>query len=157
MVPVKKRLHASGERQTARAAAAAAQWAVKSAPPSRALVLGLIGEMGAGKTAFAGAFLRALGVRGPVPSPTFALMREHALPPSERFQRAVHMDWHRIEHAEEILALGWEQLVSDPGMIILIEWADRFPGLLPAHALLVRLEGKGEEERIIALSFHGER
>ncbi len=96
----------------------------------------LHGDLGAGKSVFARAVMRALGVRDEaMPSPTFAIIQEYAGDGC----RVAHMDWYRLSGAEELEAIGVRDYFRPP-WICLIEWPERAPALLPATAIHVTLE-----------------
>lgn len=101
-----------------------------------ALVIGLTGDLGAGKTTFAQGIAEALGVQDAVVSPTFTIERVYKIN-HPNFSHLAHLDAYRLETAEELARLGWDNLVSDPTTIILIEWADRVREILPADTLFV--------------------
>ena len=82
----------------------------------------LNGELGAGKSTFARAFIRAAGHEGAVPSPTYTLVEPYALPRGNIY----HVDLYRVADEEELRYLGWNEL--DDGCRI-VEWPDRAPGL----------------------------
>jgi len=112
-------------------------------------VVGLRGDLGAGKTHFAAAVARALGVpeQVPVTSPTFTLINEYAggrLP-------VYHMDLYRLGAPAELYELGlWEYY--DGGGVCLVEWCDRFDDLWPDEALVLTLHlGEGSKRRIEAV------
>ena len=110
-------------------------------------IFALTGELGAGKTAFCGAFLRALGAEGPFTSPTFVIMKRY---PLHDGRSAYHIDCYRLKGEGELRALGFEAFAADPKNIMLIEWADRVPSLIPADAVHIRFShGAGEGERVI--------
>jgi tRNA threonylcarbamoyladenosine biosynthesis protein TsaE len=88
--------------------------------------------LAAGKTAFIQGFARGMGYTGRVTSPTFALQNVY----EARFP-VYHFDWYRLGSAAEVLDLGWEEWLSRGG-VVLVEWADKFPELLPPHALSMR-------------------
>lgn len=96
---------------------------------SHALVIGLVGELGSGKTTFAQGFAKELGVKENVLSPTFVLVRQYSLQ-KKIFKKFIHIDCYRLEDPKELDALGWDDLAADPKNIILIEWADRVADLL---------------------------
>ncbi len=101
----------------------------------------LEGELGAGKSTFARALIRAAGHEGPVPSPTYTLVEPYVLPRATIY----HVDLYRIASEDELLYLGWNDL--DDGFR-LVEWPDRAPGL-SAHAdVAVTLSYAGEGRNI---------
>lgn len=95
-------------------------------------VVALNGELGAGKTQFSKGLVAGLGGGDEVLSPTFAIVREYRSGEAPVF----HFDWYRIESARELLDLGWEDYVEDDGVII-VEWAEKFPELLPTGAYVI--------------------
>lgn len=107
----------------------------------------LNGELGAGKSTFARAFIRAMGHDGAVPSPTYTLVEPYSLKRGQVY----HVDLYRIAAEEELHYLGWSDL--DDGLR-LIEWAERAPGLSDSAdlALTLRYDGEGREAEIAALS-----
>ena len=92
-------------------------------------VLALHGDLGSGKTCFVQGLARALGVKGPVSSPTFILVNEHAgrLP-------LFHVDLYRIRGEEEADTLALDEYLESDG-ITAVEWAERASALLPARTL----------------------
>lgn len=93
------------------------------------LFLALSGDLGAGKTHFVQGVARGLGIRDVVASPTFTIMNlyeGHAL-------MLKHFDFYRLEKEEELYNIGWEEYGS--GGVTAVEWADRFPALIPADAV----------------------
>lgn len=111
---------------------------------SRAVV-GLTGPLGAGKTRLAQGIARGAGYAGRVRSPTFALLHMY------RGRRSVrHLDLYRISELDPATAGEWEEAMDEEG-VSLIEWADRFPGLLPQEAVWVDLQPLAEQTRWIRL------
>lgn len=88
-----------------------------------ALVVGLSGHLGAGKTAFVKAVARAMGIKEEVTSPTFVIMKIYATK-HRRWKKLVHIDAYRLERKEELEALDFEQVVSDPDNLVMIEWPE---------------------------------
>ena len=107
-------------------------------------VVGLKGELGAGKTTLARAILRAAaGDRTLiVPSPTFTLVEVYETPRGPYW----HFDLYRLETPEQVYELGWEEALADG--ISLIEWPERLGPLLPKH-LSVTLEVDGDGRRAL--------
>jgi len=105
-----------------------------------ALVVGLSGHLGAGKTAFTKCIAKILGVEETVTSPTFVIMKSYDIKfeirnpnfqknsKSEKIEvpwkRLIHIDAYRLERREELEVLEWEKLVADKNNLILIEWPE---------------------------------
>lgn len=111
------------------------------------LVIGLIGELGAGKTTFTRAIAEGLGVLDPriVTSPTFILVQEYLgrLP-------LYHFDTYRLKSPDEFMDLGVEEYLSGDGVCV-IEWADRVSHYLPTPRIDIELVSlSSESRRIIA-------
>ena len=110
--------------------------------PERALVF-LEGELGAGKSTLARAWLRALGVTGAIKSPTYTLVERYPIPGGE----AAHLDLYRLAAAAELDFLGLDELAAE-ATLWLVEWPERGGGGLPAPDLRVRLVTEGAGRRI---------
>jgi tRNA threonylcarbamoyladenosine biosynthesis protein TsaE len=113
--------------------------AARLAPLCRAgdIVL-LIGDLGAGKTAFAQGFARGLGVTGPVTSPTFALVRQYNGGPSSPVRTLIHADIYRTESLAEVEDLALAELVEDDAVAV-VEWGNLAAPALGQSALDVTL------------------
>ncbi len=135
-------LHLPDETATAALAARLA----RLARPGDAVLLE--GPLGAGKSAFARAFLRAASGDAAleVPSPTFTLVQAYDLPACPAF----HFDLWRLDGPSGIAELGWEEAREG---IVLVEWPDRLGDLRPDDALLITLAPGGtEDSRMATLS-----
>ncbi len=123
--------------------ALAASLAVSLGPGA---VLALHGELGTGKTCFVQGLARALGIREPVASPTYALVHEY-----RGARPLVHLDLYRVAAPAGLESLGLDE-VLDGGGITVIEWAERARDWLPPHTLHVTFErGTGPRERRITV------
>lgn len=112
--------------------------------PSRAVVL-LIGNLGAGKTTLAKGIIHGLGAALPedVSSPTYTLIHEYG-------GTVYHVDLYRIESADEVAALGLDELFEREA-VVLVEWGERFPKLIPEERIEIRIDAEGEESRRITV------
>ncbi len=110
--------------------------------PDQPVVVYLEGELGAGKTTLARAFLRALGVKGSVRSPTYTLVERYDTPLGE----VAHLDLYRIADPEELEYLALDELAAQ-ARVWLIEWPRRGRGQLPAADLELRLQVVGTARR----------
>jgi len=107
-------------------------------------VLALCGPLAAGKTTLAQGLARGLGVPPDhrVRSPTFALCNEY-----QGRLLVIHADLYRVESEVEVEDLGFRERVGSDGVAI-VEWADRFVGIMPLHSLWLRLDHHGERRRL---------
>lgn len=106
--------------------------------------IALVGELGAGKTTFVAGFVAALG-GGAAASPTFSLVN---LYPGGRL-RVAHADLYRLEREAELAELGLDDLMGDRRYVCVIEWADKFPQLLPATAVRIELAHAADGTRTL--------
>lgn len=116
-------------------------------------VIWLAGSLGAGKTVFARAFLRARGVEGAVKSPTYTLVEPYRLADG---RPAWHLDLYRIGDPGELEWLGLDEL-GEPSALVLVEWPERGAAALPPADLHLRLERAGAETRVAVLEARSER
>lgn len=110
--------------------------------PRRGLVL-LIGNLGAGKTTLAKGIVSGLGAASEddVSSPTFTLIHEYG------GGRVYHIDLYRLDEPREVATLGLDDLLESDALI-LMEWGERFPQLLPAARTEIRLRANQDEREI---------
>jgi tRNA threonylcarbamoyladenosine biosynthesis protein TsaE len=123
---------------------------LKSGVGNRARVIGLYGELGAGKTTFTQSFAKALGIREKVVSPTFVIEKIYKLK-GKKFKHLIHIDAYRIENNKELEHLGWDEVINNPENIIIVEWADKVEGLLPKDCIKIKIEHVDESKRKIKI------
>ncbi len=124
----------------------------RGAHQTRATIIALSGELGAGKTIFTKGFLRACGVRAEVTSPTFVLVKSYKLSRGP-FQKIYHLDCYRIHDVKELAHLGFEEIITNPRHLVLIEWPEQIKKALPKKMLWVRMRhGKKETRRTIGIT-----
>jgi len=109
----------------------------------------LYGDLGAGKTVLCRGAGRALGLIGHLSSPTFTIVQEYPTAPP-----LFHFDAYRLADEDELYAMGYEDYLDRNGLL-LMEWADRVPGALPAARLDIEIEGSGPDPRRVRLMPHG--
>lgn len=110
------------------------------------VVIGLTGNLGAGKTTFTKAFAKALGVAR-VTSPTFVIMHEHEV----KNNRLFHVDLYRLGKLSDLKALGLDEIFALPKRLIVIEWVDKFPHLLKFCNLVINLKIKPNNLRDLTI------
>jgi tRNA threonylcarbamoyladenosine biosynthesis protein TsaE len=109
-------------------------------------VLALDGDLGAGKTQFIKGLAAGLGHTGEVTSPTFTLVHEYTGGHLPLF----HFDFYRLENDDEALRIGLDDYLASTG-ILAIEWAGKFPGILPKATLRLRFHAGHGDARTIEL------
>jgi tRNA threonylcarbamoyladenosine biosynthesis protein TsaE len=105
-------------------------------PGKKALVIGLNGELGSGKTTFVQFLAKNLGVKERILSPTFVIFKSFNLE-NQPFKKLYHFDFYRINDEKELLILGFEKIIKDKSNIVLIEWPNRAMKLLPSQAIIL--------------------
>ena len=110
--------------------------------PPKAVVL-LIGNLGAGKTTLAKGIVKGLGAAQPdeVSSPTFTLIHEYS-------SSVYHIDLYRLDREDQVATLGLDE-IFDRTAVVLIEWGERFPRLMPEERIEIRLRTTEENSREI--------
>ena len=108
-------------------------------------VLALCGQLGAGKTHFSKGVVSGLdGDPDKVTSPTFTLVHEY----SDGGVPVFHFDFYRMDSMDEVLRIGWDDYVEEGEGIVLVEWADKFPELLPEETQWWQFEIAGDGRRV---------
>jgi tRNA threonylcarbamoyladenosine biosynthesis protein TsaE len=114
-------------------------------------VIYLQGDLGAGKTTFARAYIHSLGFTGYVKSPSYGLLETYAV----GGQKVLHLDLYRIEDPEELEYLALRDLFDDES-VLLVEWPDRGGYYLPKPDLVLNF-GENDETRFISCHAHSDR
>lgn len=119
-----------------------------------AAVFALQGELGAGKTTFVQGFLKGLGSKKRVTSPTFVLMRRHVLSASARGPKNIfHIDAYRLKKPEHLASLELDVILNGPRNVVLIEWPEQAKRFLPKDTVWLQFKyGKKENERTIVIT-----
>jgi tRNA threonylcarbamoyladenosine biosynthesis protein TsaE len=118
-------------------------WGVRLAPGLAAGdVIALCGNLGAGKTQITRGIVAGMSSSAEVTSPTFTLVHEY----QDGRLPVFHFDFYRMEKAAEVIAIGWDEFLDEPGVII-VEWADMFPDLMPPYTRWFEIEAKPDGPR----------
>jgi len=151
-------------RQTQKLGEILAKEALKTKLKKGALILGLEGDLGGGKTTFLQGFAKGLGTKEKILSPTFIILKRFkikGLTPHQKlrfgagqgFKNFYHIDCYRIEKPKEILDLGFKEVISNPKNIVTIEWAERIQKILPAGTIILKFELINQKTRKITVGF----
>lgn len=115
-----------------------------------ALVVGLSGNLGAGKTAFVQAAAKHLGVKNKVVSPTFVIVKKYVLK-GKKHRHLFHLDAYRLKNERELKELGWREILENPENLVFIEWPENVRKALPQKTHRVRIAHGPDGQR----HFHG--
>ena len=109
-------------------------------------VLGFLGDLGSGKTAFTSGFVKGLGIESEVSSPTFAICNEY----EGGGKKVYHYDMYRIESWDDLYSVGFFDAVGS-GAYVLCEWSENIFGALEDDAVIIKIEKLDENKRRITL------
>lgn len=116
-----------------------------------AVVVTMSGDLGAGKTTLASELAKLFSVKEDVVSPTYVIMKKYPVS-WKGIENFYHIDAYRIENDDEILILGWEEIVSNPANLVFVEWPEKIHKHVPKNHIEIKLSHKSEEEREITLT-----
>lgn len=123
----------------------------------KALIIGLEGDLGSGKTTFLQGLAAGLGIKEKILSPTFVILKKFNMGKlkGQRLKAQIrwfyHVDCYRIKKTKEILELGFEEIISNHVNIIAIEWAEKIRKIIPKEAIWVKFEFIDKTNRKIML------
>jgi tRNA A37 threonylcarbamoyladenosine biosynthesis protein TsaE len=136
-------------------------------PRTKATILGLTGELGAGKTTLAQCIAEELGIHERVTSPTYVIFKTYntstnnqpvspsqgGQPTTNNFKKLVHVDAYRLQEGKDLESLGWKELISDPHTLIVLEWPERVAEILPSDIVSVVIDPINKTTRNIEVSY----
>lgn len=121
----------------------------------RGRVLALEGELGSGKTTFLQGFAKGLGIKAKILSPTFTIIKKFQIPKNKakhlKFKTFYHIDCYRIKCPNDILDLGFKEIVFNSKNVVAVEWADKVKKILPKNIIWLKFELINEKARKITL------
>lgn len=117
---------------------------------SKAVIVALQGDLGAAKTTFTQAVGSELGIVENMQSPTFVIEKIYEID-WKGFKHLIHIDAYRLESSEELLRLGWGEIVQEPENLIFIEWPENVASIIPVDAKKISFEFIDEETREIEI------
>jgi tRNA threonylcarbamoyladenosine biosynthesis protein TsaE len=122
----------------------------KLSSSERSVVVGLCGDLGAGKTTFTKELAKQLGIERQITSPTFTVMQKYEID-FGGFKNLIHIDLYRFEEFEETKVLRLEEIFNNPENLVLIEWIDKFPEI--KTDVKINLKHKSEMTREIEIIY----
>ncbi len=147
----KNKMISKSKIQTQKIAVKLAKKIISEGAGKHARVLALTGDLGSGKTAFTQGFIKSLGIKTHVLSPTFVIFRRYPIhKEANGFKNIFHFDLYRIQKPKEIIDLDFKKIIRDPENIVLIEWPKAIMKYLPKDTICVELNHGGRaNERIV--------
>jgi tRNA threonylcarbamoyladenosine biosynthesis protein TsaE len=121
---------------------------------ARATIVGLRGELGVGKTTFTQICAGLLGVSENVTSPTFVILKKYKLNGKifgGKFSFFIHIDAYRLKGGKELNAIGWQEIISDPKNLVVIEWPELVADVMPANTRYIDFRHADETTREIKI------
>jgi len=112
-------------------------------------IICLYGDLGAGKTTFTQGFAKGLGYSGRLLSPTFIIVRRYQIPIKEYF--FYHIDLYRTKTIEDIKNLGFAEIINDPRVYVIIEWAEKLESLLPQNRIDIHFNLNKDDSHTIII------
>lgn len=117
----------------------------------KAFVVGLCGELGAGKTTFTQSIAGYLGIKNKVSSPTFVIMKKYPIK-NGQFKFLFHLDAYRLKNEKELLHLGWKEIINNKEHLIFIEWPENVIKVMPKDSVFVNISHTKEGHRSFKIS-----
>jgi len=110
----------------------------------KAFIIGLEGDLGSGKTTFIQGLAKELGIKQKITSPTFVIFK--------KYLNFYHIDCYRLNNSQDLIELGFKEMLNNSKNIIAIEWASKVKKILPQNTLWLKFEHKGEDKREIIIN-----
>jgi len=134
-----KKIITNSAKQTQKLGEKIAQELSDTVGGKTAIVLGLQGNLGGGKTTFLQGFAKGLGIKEKILSPTFVILKRFQVP-GFRFQDFYHIDCYRLKNEKDILELGFNDIIKDSRNIVAVEWSEKIKKVLPKNTIFIEFK-----------------
>lgn len=121
----------------------------KHSPRGKALVVGLSGDLGAGKTTFVQSVARHLNIKNKITSPTFVIIKKYKIKNLRGYEFLFHLDAYRLKNEKELLFLGWEDIIENKEHLVFVEWPENVSKIMPKNTRHLHLFHLKDEHRKI--------
>ncbi|MFA5792078.1 MAG: tRNA (adenosine(37)-N6)-threonylcarbamoyltransferase complex ATPase subunit type 1 TsaE [Candidatus Paceibacterota bacterium] len=102
-----------------------------------AIVVGLSGDLGSGKTAFVQSVAKHLNIKNKINSPTFVIIKKYIIKKTKDYNFLFHLDAYRLKNEKELSHLGWEEIIKEKGNLVFIEWPENVQKIIPKDSFYV--------------------
>ncbi len=123
-------------------------------------IIGLVGDLGGGKTTFTQGIAKGLGISQQITSPTFVLLKKYKVKSTkykDELLRFYHIDLYRINVPSDVYSFGFDEALKDEGSIVVIEWVEKVIDILPEEKLIIKFDFISENERRIVFKPFGKK
>ena len=124
---------------------------MQNSPVAGAIVIGLRGDLGSGKTTFIQGFAKGFGIGEKILSPTFVILKRFKIT-KKSFKNFYHIDCYRLKNEKDILELGLKEIILNPDNIVAIEWPEKIKKVLPKKTIIIKFKLIDKNKREITLS-----
>jgi len=125
---------------------------LKTENRKEAIIVGLDGNLGSGKTTFTQGFAKGLGIRKKILSPTFVIVKRFDIS-SGFFSDLYHIDCYRVENGKCLSDLGFKEIIANPEHVVVIEWVKRIRRILPKKIILIDFMHVERNKRKIVIRY----
>jgi len=119
-------------------------------PCDSASVIGLVGNLGAGKTTFMQAVAKHLGIKDKVRSPTFVIIKKYPLEKNQKNKKydfLFHLDAYRLSSEKELLSLGWKEIIENEKNLVFVEWPENVGKIIPPHTKFIHISDDKDKQK----------
>lgn len=120
---------------------------------SKAMILALSGDLGAGKTTLTKEIAKQFGIKENIVSPTFVIMKIYNINQSStyysHFKKLIHIDAYRLDSSDELLKIGWSEIIDDKNNLVILEWPEKVKEVISPSIFGISLIHIDEETRQI--------
>lgn len=128
---------------------------IKKIAQDGAVILGLEGNLGGGKTTFLQGFAKGLGIKEKILSPTFVIMKRFKIK-KKSFTNFYHIDCYRLDDVKDLEELNLKEILKEKNNIVAIEWSEKIKDILPPSIINISFNNIDKDDREITIRFIGE-
>lgn len=113
----------------------------------KALVVGMSGDLGTGKTTFIQSIAKYLDIKNKITSPTFVIMKKFKIKNLKGYKFLFHLDAYRLKNEKELLFLDWEDIIGNKEHLVFIEWPENVSKIIPKYSKYIYISHLKNEQR----------